>query len=150
MLEHPFSKVLASEEGIDGWIEHPVNKPYSSFIYSNVNADTNFEREWNAFAERREANGFKCYNYMAINCALDSMKEKIIKGGTDALSEEEKKTIAYIINNLIGEFYKDKLEKLQNEGLISKEKKKGLLEKFEKSANICISNIKETKQNTRD
>ena len=147
MKEHPFSEVLASDEGIDGWIEHPVNKPYSSFIYSNVNADTNFEREWNTFAERREANGFKCNNYMEINCALDSMKEKIIKGGTNALSEEEKKDIAYIINNLIGEFYKDKLERLQKERFISKEKKSELLEKFEKSASIIISNMK---QNIRD
>lgn len=147
MKEHPFSEVLASDEGIDGWIEHPVNKPYSSFIYSCVNADTNFEREWNTFAERREANGFKCNNYMEINCALDSMKEKIIKGGTNALSEEEKKDIAYIINNLIGEFYKDKLERLQNERFINKEKKSKMLEKFQKSASIIISNMK---QNIRD
>jgi len=141
--EKSFARVLAKKgEGIDGWIEHPVNKPYSSFIYSNVNADTNFEREWNTFAERREANGFKCNNYMTINCALDSMKEKIIKGGTNALSEVEKNDIAYIINNLIGEFYKDKLERLQKERFISKEKKSELLEKFEKSASIIISNMK--------
>ena len=74
MLEHPFSEVLASEEGIDGWIERPVNKPYSSFIYSSVNVNADFEREWNSFYMQSKAKGLNCLSYRELNITLDQIK----------------------------------------------------------------------------
>ena len=137
-LEHPFSKVLESDEGIDGWIEHPVNKPYSSFIYSSVNADADFEREWNDFYEKDKE---KRRSYMKLNTALDSMMEQIINGGTEALNKEEMQKISIIIN-LIAQFYNHKLEILSNKGDISKEKRIYLLKKFAVSANSITNKLK--------
>lgn len=141
MLEHPFSEVLASEEGIDGWIEQPVNKPYSSFIYSSVNVDTNFEHEWNSFCMQSREKGAYCMDYKELNIALDSIKEKIIEGGTGKLNKGEVHDISKIIMKII-DFYSDKLDILLKEGVISKEKKVELLKKIVNSANSITKNMK--------
>lgn len=139
MLEHPFSEVLASEEGIDGWIEQPVNKPYSSFIYSSVNANADFEREWNSFYMQSKAKGLNSFSYREINNALDYIKEKIINGGTKALNKTEVQDIFKLIS-IIGKFYNNKLDILLKEGAISKERKIELTKKYVTSANNVIRN----------
>ncbi|MBQ7141302.1 MAG: hypothetical protein IJO32_07365 [Bacilli bacterium] len=54
MLEHKFSKVLASNEGLDGIIGTPINKPYCSFINSSIYGDFEFQKEFD--------NNIKLYN----------------------------------------------------------------------------------------
>ena len=59
-------------------IIHLDFKPYSSFIYSSVNADADFEREWNSFYMQSKARGLNCLSYRELNNALDQIKETII------------------------------------------------------------------------
>ena len=145
MLEHPFSEALESDEGIDGWIEHPVNKPYSSFIYSSVNADADFEREWNSFNEKCKKKELGSISYLELNGALDLMKEKIINGGTKALNEKEMQDISAIINR-IERFYDNKLDILVSKRIIDSDKREKLKNRYKVSANSIINNMLRAKK----
>ena len=144
--EKSFASVLAKKgEGIDGWIGYPVNKPYSSFIYSSVNADADFEREWNSFNEKCKKKELGSISYLELNGALDLMKEKIINGGTKALNEKEMQDIFAIINR-IGRFYDNKLDILVSKRIIDSDKREKLKNRYKVSANSIINNMLRAKK----
>lgn len=136
MQTHNFAEVLASAEGIDGYIASPVNKPYSTYIHSAVHSDPEFQEEYDWYLKATK----EMLSYDKIGEIMDGWYTTLMSN-RGCLNDEQKKQMQDIINS-ISLYNLAKLTRNYLNGDISKERKKALIVKFEKIANILREEYK--------
>lgn len=139
MMEHKFSEVLANNEGLDGIIGAPVNKPYCSFINSTIYGDFEFQKEFdNNIKLYNDKNNAKFLSYDDICGWLYRTQFDDIKNHNRINDLDGWKQIIISIRA----FYKTKIDKCYKQGFVNKDKAQLLLNNFKKACDIVENNLR--------
>lgn len=139
LLPHPLSEVLNSNEGLDGVIEFPVNKPYCSIISSAVNGNFDFQKEFDEYIKEYNMKYNENFPYYIQICAWikNTQFENIQKSNSISSFDQWS-----LIVDTIEKYYFMKLNKLRINKVITEQKAVDLFDRFEKSVQIVKERIK--------
>lgn len=142
LRNHSFSEVLESEEGIDGIIEKPVNKPYCSMISSALNGDFKFQGEFDKYIKIYNDKNEEQLMYYDDICGWINREQM------EGIVNENKVSNLNKWNQIIETieyYYGMKLRDVQNEfkgtDYMTEEKAEKLYSKFKRSCNIVRQNF---------
>lgn len=142
LINHSFSKVLESEEGIDGTIEEPVDKPYCSMISSALNGDFKFQTEFDNYIKTYNDKNEEQLMYYDDICGWISREQM------EGIVNENKVSNLNKWNQIIETieyYYGMKLRDVQKEfkgtNYMTEEKVEKLYSKFKRSCNIVRQNF---------